>query len=298
MGSARNVGTAVQALTGLAGLMAGHDAFILDQWGVLHDGHTPYPGAIDGLQRMRAAGKAILILSNSGKRGEDNAQLIARMGFARELFDSVVCAGDDARDAILNDLDPFYRTLGPRCLALTRAEDTGLAEGLGRQLVTDVEEADFVLTLTMDAPYQSVALWEPLLARAAARGLPMVCGNPDLHRVTPTGALLEAPGMVAQRYAALGGQVRMHGKPHLRIYDTCLRALPFPRQRIAAIGDSLLHDVVGATAAGVTSVLVAAGVHRAELGIALGEMPNADRCEKLYRHHAARPDYVIPAFRW
>ncbi len=282
----------------MAGLMASHDAFIIDQWGVLHDGHSPYDGAIDCLRRVRAAGKAVAILSNTGKRGEDNARLMVDMGFTRDLFDAVVCAGDDARDAIMHDPDPFYRTLGPRCLPLARTEDRHLADGLGRQLVTDVEQADFLFVLSMDAPRQSVALWEPVLARAAARCLPMVCGNPDIARVSPSGQMFEAPGLLARRYAELGGAVRMHGKPNRRIYDSCLRALPFPRTRIAGIGDSLQHDVVGAVGAGLTSVFVACGVHRDALGIGFGQMPEPDRCERLYEQTGARPDYLISAFRW
>lgn len=287
-----------RAVSGMAELMNSHDAFILDQWGVLHDGHTPYPGAIDCLQRMRTAGKAIVILSNSGKRGEDNARLIAQMGFARDLFDAVVCAGDDARDAILHDPDPFYRALGPRCLPIARTEDRQLADGLDRQLVTDVEQADFLFVLSMDAPVQSVALWEPTLQRAAQRRLPMVCGNPDLARVSAAGELLEAPGLLASRYAALGGDVRLHGKPSPRIYDTCLRALPYPRQRIAGIGDSLLHDVAGAAGVGLPSVFIASGVHRDALGIDCGQMPDPATCERLYTQAGAWPDYLVPSFRW
>ncbi len=289
---------ATRPLVGMAALMESHDAFIVDQWGVLHDGLTPYAGAIDCLRRIRAAGKAVTILSNSGKRGEDNARLIVQMGFSRDLFDAVICAGDDARDAILHDPDPFYRTLGPRCLPMARLEDWRLADGLNRQLVTDVEQADFLFVLSMDAPHQSVALWEPVLVRAAARQLPMVCGNPDLARVTPSGTLLEAPGLLARRYAELGGAVRTHGKPYPRIYETCLRALPFARERITAIGDSLLHDVLGAAGVGVSSVFIASGVHREELHIAFGQMPDPARCEHLYDQTGARPDYVVPAFRW
>ena len=278
--------------------MDAHDAFIVDQWGVLHDGRNPYPGAVDCLQRIRAAGKAIVILSNSGKRGKDNAQAIARMGFTRDLFDAVICAGDDARDAIANDPDPFYRALGRRCLAITRDEDQHLADGLGLELVTDVEQADFVFVLSMEPPQQSVALWEAMLLRAAARELPMVCGNPDLARVAPAGQLLEAPGLLARRYAELGGKVRWHGKPETRIYQTCLRMLPYPPGRIAGVGDSLHHDVQGAAGVGLRSIFVASGVHREALGIDFGELPEPQRCARLFAQEGFTPDHLLPAFRW
>ncbi len=275
-----------------------HDGFILDQWGVLHDGATPYPGAVDCLRRIRAAGKGVVILSNSGKRGDENTRRMESMGFERAWFDAVISAGDDARDAILRSPEPFYRNLGRRCLAMTRAEETHLADGLGLELVADVEQADFLFALTIDAPRQSVAGWEPVLARAAQRGLPMVCGNPDFVRTAPDGQLFEAPGLLARRYAELGGAVRLHGKPCAGIYESCLRTLALPRARIAAVGDSLHHDVAGAAGAGLHSVFVAGGVHRDELGIALGETPDPARCEKLYAQAGAVPDYLVPLFRW
>lgn len=290
--------TCTRVLSGMAELMDSHDAFIIDQWGVLHNGHIPYAGAIDCLQRIRKAAKAVVILSNSGKRAEVNAQLITSMGFARDLFDVVICAGDDARDAILHDPDPFYRSLGSRCLPLARADDRHLADGWGLQLVNDVEQADFLFVLSLDAPRQSVAGWEATLLRAAARRLPMVCGNPDLARVSPSGELFEAPGLLAKRYAELGGPVQLHGKPSPRIYNSCLRNLPYPHQRIACIGDSLLHDVVGAAGVGLPSVFVASGVHRDELGIDFGQTPDSAACERLYQQVGAKPDFLIPAFRW
>jgi len=278
--------------------MDDYDAFLLDQWGVLHDGHRPYPGAIDCLRRIRAEHKAVVILSNSGRRGDENAQLLEAMGFERKLFDAVISAGDDARDAILHDQDPFYRGLGTRCLLLARPSDLDLARGLGRELVADVAQADFLLVLSIDAPHQSLAGWEPVLARAAARALPMVCGNPDFSRVARDGALFEAPGLLARRYQELGGEVRWHGKPYERIYHTCLRGLSCARARTAAVGDSLHHDVRGAAGVGLASVLVASGVHRAELGIAPGENPEPARCAQLYAQAGAAPDYLVSLFRW
>ena len=286
-------------LSGIAALAERYDAFILDQWGVLHNGVEPYPGAIDCLARLRAAGKQVLILSNSGKTGEENATLIAAMGFDRATFSGVVSAGDDARDAIAHSDDPFYRGLGRKCFPLCREGDVHLAQGLGLELVRDVAEASFLLVLSMDAPGQSVAGWEPALAAAAARDLPMVCANPDFARSGAGGAIFEAPGLLARRYDELGGRVRLHGKPETRIYETCLRILGCARGRVAAVGDSMHHDVLGAIRSDIASVLVAAGVHREELGITTpGDSPERTRCAELFAQVGVVPDAVVPTFRW
>jgi HAD superfamily hydrolase (TIGR01459 family) len=227
------------------------------------------------------------------------------MGFGRELFDSVVSAGDDLRDAILNPDDDAGPRPGQRCLLLSRDSDRHVADGLGLEVLTDpergVERADFLLLMSMDAPSQSVRGWEPLLRRAISRGLPMVCGNPDLARVSRDGSLLEAPGLVARRYAELGGKVRLHGKPHPRIYRTCLQRLSrlaIDRDRVVAVGDSLHHDIVGARGAGIRGLLIAGGVHLEELGGAFGDSPDPLRAGRVFDRAAIHPDLVAPAFTW
>ena len=49
--------TAIPILAGVGELADAYDGFIVDVWGVLHDGVTPYPGAIDALNQgsMRLA---------------------------------------------------------------------------------------------------------------------------------------------------------------------------------------------------------------------------------------------------
>jgi HAD superfamily hydrolase (TIGR01459 family) len=284
-------------------LLAGKfDGLLLDQWGVLHDGQRPYPGAVECLSRLRSAGMRVIILSNSGKSGADNARLIEAMGFPGSLFDAVVSAGDDARDALLYPQDGFYLGLGRRCLLLSRDSDRHVAGGLGLDVLTDpdggVEEADFLLLMSMDAPNQSVAGWEPVLQRAAARDLPMICANPDLARVTPEGTLLEAPGLVAQRYAALGGRVSLHGKPDARIYRNCLKRLGCEKDRVLAIGDSLHHDILGARSAGLANLLIAGGVHRDELGCRFGELPDPAQAGELFARTGVRPDLLAASFAW
>lgn len=273
--------------------MALYDGFLLDQWGVLHDGVRPYPGAIAALEALRAAGKRVIILSNSGRLGAENARQLAKLGFAPGLYDEVVSAGDDARDALAARDEPFHRALGRRCLLLARDGEAHLGAGLGLDLVDDVRAADFVLLMTMDPPRQSLAGWMDLLRTARDRGLPMVCANPDLHRASPSGGLQEAPGLVARAYEQLGGVVRYHGKPEARIYRTCLGRLGLDRNRVVAIGDSLEHDIAGAEAAGIDSVFIGAGIHRGEIGWD-GAAMDAASCLALFDRFRRTPTYALP----
>lgn len=283
---------------GVAELAGRYDGFLLDQWGVLHDGAIAHEGAVACLEALRSAGKPVIILSNSGRDGSENDAILASMGFRRDLYDVVISAGDDAREALLQRDEPAYRALGSRCLPLTRPGEQHLAGGIGLTLVETPEEADFLFMLSIDAERQSVASWRPVLERALSRGLPMICGNPDRHRVHPGRRLLEAPGAVALAYEAIGGTVHYHGKPEPRIYRTCLARLGLPPGRLLAIGDSLEHDVAGAARAGVDSLFIANGIHRDELNWSEGSQAFRRSCEALFARNPDMPRYCLPTFAW
>jgi len=283
---------------GVEALAGDHDGFIVDQWGVLHDGTRPYPGAIECLERLRAAGKHVVVLSNSGRSAAYNVRVMESMGFSPRLFDRFIVAGDDARDAIARRTHAFHARLGRRYYAFTRDDNVSLLEGLGLERVTRVEDAEFLAVLGIDSPRLTVADYEALLGAGVARGLPLICANPDIVRVSPEG-LLDAPGALAQRYVQLGGEAFYHGKPYPAIYESCLEALGgVARERIVCVGDSIEHDILGASRAGLRSAFVAGGIHAGELEAPWGRMPDAGLWQRFLEGAAARPDYLLPAFSW
>ena len=284
-------------LEGVSALARSFDAFILDQWGVLHDGSSPYPGAIECLERLRAAGKHVVVLSNSGRSEEENLRAMAKMGLAGSLFDRCISAGDHAREALQLRSHPFHAALGRRYYAFTRDDNVSLMDGLGLERVARVEEADFLIVIGIDSPPRVAADYAPLLAAGAARRLPLVCANPDLVRPSPDG-VLDAPGALAKLYEGLGGEVFYHGKPHPAIYESVLAALAPYRGRIVAVGDAIETDVLGATRAGLPCAFVAGGIHAEELGIRWGETPDARVWERFLAGALAQPHFLLPAFTW
>jgi HAD superfamily hydrolase (TIGR01459 family) len=278
-------------------LAARYDGFILDQWGVLHDGTSPYPGAAECLKRLRVAGKRVVVLTNSGKRAAENLRAIAEMGFDADAIERCVCAGEEARRALEARADPFHASLGRRCYVFTRGGDRAALEGIGLELVERVEDAQFVAVLGIDTPQRALADYEAELAAAIRRNLPMVCANPDLARLTPEG-IIDAQGALALRYEALGGPVYYHGKPHPAIYASCLTALGLPPGSVLAVGDSIDHDVLGARRAGIASALIPGGVHSDELGVAWGALPHEGTWRAFAANAPALPDYLLAAFNW
>jgi HAD superfamily hydrolase (TIGR01459 family) len=287
----------VSFCSGVAELAARYDHFLVDQWGVLHDGHAPYPGAVECLQHLHAAGKQVLLLSNSGKRTWVNRERLHDMGFDETLFDHVVTSGEATWRALADRTDPFFRDLGQRCVLWSRYGDRSLVEELDLTVV-GVEHADFLLLGGTEDSARLEDFIAPL-ERAAVRDLPMVCANPDIIAVHPNGTFGMAPGAVARHYEGLGGRVFYVGKPHRPIYALCLEALgnPAPEQ-IIAIGDSVQHDIAGGLGMGMQTALNMAGIHSPDFDHEGGLESYLPAIAKLEAEYGHRPHWLLPRFRW
>jgi HAD superfamily hydrolase (TIGR01459 family) len=283
-------------LNGLGDIAGEYDLFLIDQWGVIHNGGTPYDGAIEALSELRRLGRPIVILSNSARRTQVGIEKMDAMGIPRELYDHLVTSGEDVWQSLHDRTDPFYAALGRRCLLFSWGDDRGLTGGgVDLELVEDIDQADFMLMAGTNR--EPLEHYEPVFQAALARSIPMVCANPDLVSVTPEGELVICPGQVARRYEEMGGTVRWHGKPYRSIYEVCFALYPDAR-RVVGIGDSMYHDIAGARAAEIDSLFVCAGIHAPALDICWGETPATGNLEALAAETGQRPDYVIPTFRW
>jgi HAD superfamily hydrolase (TIGR01459 family) len=276
-------------LAGLAAIADRFDAAILDQWGVLHDGAKAPPGAREAVAAMVAAGKRLIVLSNSARFGSDSRDKLIALGYPPESFKGVVTSGENTYDLLRNRNDPFFAGLGRSVLLIAR--EPTLIDGLDYRAV-DVERADFVLLGSSTAPEKSLAAdYAATLDRAAARGLPMVCANPDRTGLAATG-FIEGPGYLAAYYEKIGGSVRYLGKPYPEVYNRASALLDLmPPGRIIAIGDSLEHDIAGGRRFGCLTALVEAGIHAADL-----EAP--DGLSRLCTHYGTSPDFIIPKLLW
>lgn len=285
-------------LPGLAAVAARYDAFVLDLWGCVHDGIKPYPGVPETLAAMRGAGKRVLMLSNVPRRVAPVHDMLAAMGIGRDLYDVVLSSGESAWRALKARADAQHAALGRRGYHLGPARDVTIFDDGAATRSDAVADADFVLCTGPRTDLASLEEHEDLLAAFRARDLPMLCANPDLWVMRGTQRLVCA-GLIAERYAALGGRVVYHGKPHGAVYAAALDLLGGPpRARVLCVGDGLLTDIAGAVAAGMDCALIPGGIHGAGHGLLMGEAPDPARLEALLAGHDARPTYAIPSLRW
>jgi HAD superfamily hydrolase (TIGR01459 family) len=282
--------TAPSFVDGIAAFADRYHGFILDQWGVLHDGREAYPGAREAVRELARRGKRLVVLSNSGRRAADSRRRLANLGFAPADYE-VVTSGEIAWGMLARPGRLPFAGPGRRCLLLAGGNDHSFVEGLDLALVDAPEAADFALAIGLDSARVTLEDCRALASALRRCRLPLVCTNPDKIAVLPGGTGL-APGALAALYEEQGGQVLWIGKPHRPVYDACLALLDgLAPAEIVAVGDSLEHDIKGANGAGIASCLVQHGIHAAEL------RPGAEREERLEalcRRYAAWPDWVVP----
>lgn len=242
-------------------IASNYDVIVFDQWGVLHNGATPYPGAVTAIEGLntRAA-----VLSNSGKRAGINQDRITRMGFPSNAFEIVMTSGEALwRDVYAKRIKesvfiPIERASG---------DAASWAKGLNITLTDQDHEADAILLMGLPDG-DTLADWDTRLMGWAEQGLPLYCSNPD--RQSPReGGLVISPGTLAFRYQELGGTVAFYGKPHLPVFQS-LQSL-YGSARYLMVGDSLEHDIAGAQAAGWDSLFIQGGLYAAEFASGLAD---------------------------
>ncbi|MSO99333.1 MAG: TIGR01459 family HAD-type hydrolase [Rhodospirillaceae bacterium] len=288
----------IRHLRGLREVAELYDGFILDLWGLVHDGETPYPSAKATLAALKAAGKKTLLLSNAPRRAYALVEAMTRMGIERSLYGEVLSSGEATRDALIARSDPAFARLGRRAYHMGPERDRSVFEQTGLEIVADVAAADFLVNTGPSELTHQVADYQAVLERAVARALPMVCANPDLL-VIRGGRPVICAGATAARYIEMGGTVMFRGKPDPVIYKLAAQMLGVTdSRRVAVVGDALETDVKGANAVGFDSVWCTGGIHAAELGCAYGVAADPTKAEALAVRFGQTPTATIPGFIW
>lgn len=282
-------------ISGIGQVADYYDGVILDLWGVVHDGVQPLPGTLGALEELRNAGKVIWLLSNAPRRSQLIVSHLEGMGISRRLYDGLLTSGEAAHALLRDHCLPNW---GRRCYQIGRAPDDSLYQGLDIDMVDDLDQAHFILNSCFHPVGENP--FEEMLVAAAARGLPMLCPNPD--RVVHVGHhLMCCPGTAAKRYEELGGTVVYRGKPHPEVYTQILGDMGL--HRVLAVGDGMATDIAGAVGVGIDATLVMSGIHRVELeapiDFAAQQMaPDKNRLALLAKSHGFQPHYVINFFGW
>ncbi len=233
-----------------------YEYFIFDVWGVIHDGTTPYAGAVEAVKFLRAKNKKICFLSNAPRRASKVGEVLNKFGITPDLYDFILTSGEATFLALQNSAEfgKKYYYIGPD-------KDLDLLKGLDYQMVNDAAEAGFVIATGFDGEDSVLDEKMPQLLEAKKHNLPLICVNPDLIVVKQDGREQICAGVLASEYEKLGGKVLYYGKPFPEVYKMVLQIFgASEKKQFLAIGDGLNTDIKGAVDFGIDNVLVTNGI--------------------------------------
>ena len=282
-------------ITGLRELAGRYDVLLCDVWGVIHNGRERFPAACEALVRWGAEVGPVVLISNSPRPSPDVVFQLRKLDVPEAAWSGLVTSGDVTRAEL--------RTRAPaRVWHVGAPRDRTLLEGIELERVGP-EEADFVcVSGPEDDETETAETYRARLEVCAARGLTLVCANPD--RVVQRGdRMITCGGALADLYEGLGGEVVMAGKPFPPIYAATLaeaeRLLgrPLDHSRVLCVGDGLLTDVAGANRAGLPLLFVTEGIHAADMRAAEGGL-DPDAARRFLADAGASADHLIAELAW
>jgi HAD superfamily hydrolase (TIGR01459 family) len=281
----------MRQLTTIADTLNDYDGYILDLWGVVHDGEKLYAGVRETFALLREHNKQIVILSNAPRRSQRAAEVLVRLGVDEGKYDHLITSGEVMYDVLsrTKGLGHHYYFIGPD-------KDLDVLSGLDYAR-SGLLQADFILNVGFFYDGQEMSELESSLLTAARLRKPMICANPDLVVVRQSGERLGCAGLIAQSYEGMGGSVTYYGKPHRSVYDACLsRFENVSPKRILAVGDSLHTDIFGANQAGIDACLVLGGILAETLYAAHGTSADMAVLARLCEEQHATPTMTVPRF--
>lgn len=260
-------------------IVANYDSFIVDLWGVIHDGQNLYPNVLQTLQALKSMNKKVLFLSNAPRRSFKVKDVLTKFGITPDMYIEAVSSGEvtfHRLRALGNRLKYIY--IGPE-------KDCNLLDGLDFEEVTDASKANFAITTGFDNDDSTLDEKLPQIEASLKADLKLYCANPDLIVVRQDGTKMLCAGVIGEYYQQRGGKVEFIGKPHKDVYEF---VLPKLSGKILAVGDSPETDIKGANNMNIDSALVLGGILKSE----------TRPLQEILIEKQAKPTYIIENFSW
>ncbi len=247
-----------------------YDVYLIDLWGLTHNGKEAFPSAIDVFQKLKEQGKTLIVISNAPLLPDMVKQLLqTNMNIdADHLFDDVITSGLVCRQ----HMETHYK--GQKLYHMGPERVFGLFENLCTSVPLD--EADFVLLTGTEEWTTSAAEFTEVLTKIAHLRLPVLCANADRHVYIGDSKYICA-GTLADQYIEITKELNIQdeinliifGKPYQEVFDLAIQEASrfqnhLDKNRLIMLGDSLHTDVAGANQYGIHSLFTLSGVHQHE----------------------------------
>jgi HAD superfamily hydrolase (TIGR01459 family) len=246
-----------------------YDAAFVDLWGCMHNGVEAMPAAVQAMEKYRAAGGIVVLVTNSPRPWDSVARQISDLGVSDDAWDAIATSGDSARAAMFRGVvgekiwfmgeiprdDDFFRPLS-------------IIENPTNIQKVPLDQAEGIVCCGPFDPLTEVDVNRPEFLYAKQKGLKLLCANPDI--IVDRGEVREwCAGALAALYTEMGGESLYFGKPHPPIYDLARRRLAALTNapsdpRIIAIGDGIGTDVLGGVQEDLDVLFISGGLAAAE----------------------------------
>lgn len=265
-----------------------YSSFLIDLWGVVHNGINIFPWAQNVIETVKEKNKEVIFITNAPRRVEVIKEQLVDFGLQKFFYKDVMSSGELTWLNIKKKLENGKRNL--KCFHIGPSRDNHLMKNLNLKLVKNVSEADFILNTGPWGDDDKLDNYVGILNEGVKFNLNMICSNPD-KRVIRGNNFMICAGLLAEYYETIQGKVEYFGKPHKEIFEECLKKLEQKdRKKILIIGDSMENDIKGANNMNIESLLITSGVHRK---VIINNNIDIEKLNDLIIENNVHPTYVL-----
>ena len=269
-------------IKGISEIAQDYDTFLVDLYGVMHNGVNHFEGAVEAVNYLKDQKKLVIFFSNIPRPKEVVRKKLLSMSKKFARFE-VVTSGEFFNYVLQHPYKYGLDYLQGYGLALIN-EFTHPLLKLSKLNITDsVDKANYLLIMAYAKNQNELGKFDDIMKQAIAYNLPAVCPNPDLV-ANQGNSLVYTAGSFALKYKQLGGRVSYFGKPEKSFYKFALDNYSNSVQYILGVGDNIETDIKGAINFGIDSLLVRDGIHK------------TDNIDTLLNTVKLKPKYVIDSF--
>ena len=268
----------MKKLDHLSKIYNNYDTFVIDLWGVIHDGISLNHNAINVTDKLFQNSKKVVFLSNAPRPSENVRNFLRKMNMREEYLKHIITSGEAAMHAINQNM------FGKKFFHLGPARDEPVFNKV-KNNKSELDKSDFILcTGLFDEKENDLGFYKKFLKGQTSKK--MICTNPDL--IVHRGQIEEyCAGSIAKVFETIGGKVVYFGKPHKEIYKMCFSE----KEKVLAIGDNLRTDIKGANNLKIDSIFISNGVHRKEF-------KNENELDDLLKKYKVKTNYFQTELNW
>ena len=268
----------MKKLNHLAEIYNSYDTFIIDLWGVVHNGVKLNLKAIEAIENLIKKKKKIVFLTNAPRPCSVVKQYLVNLGMRENMLKNIMSSGEASMKALEDErFGKLFFHLGPN-------KDNEIFINI-KSNKCSLHQCEFILcTGLIEDKENDLEYHRSLLKNHVSKKL--ICTNPDL--IVHRGELAEyCAGTIAELFESIGGESIYFGKPHKEIYNMCFTE----NEKVIAIGDNLNTDIKGANNMNIDSIFISDGVHRSEF-------KNENELKFLSLKYKVMASYYQPQLIW